>query len=326
MSGECAGVKLWVSYQGDKVFQKVLVGVDGKSNGRDAIALACQLLDHDGELTLAHVHGSELMPSPSMGIEQRERSQHLLEHERSLAGCEARLESRSASSVGRGLHELAEQIGADLLVVGSCSRGFAGRVFVGNAARGALTGAPCAVATAPLGYAERAPEIATVGVGYDGSPESEAALAAARALASARGVTVRALQAVSIPAFAYPGYVPPEIGETIDAMLAAAQERLDALEGVEGAAVYGLAGEELVEFGKQVDLLVVGSRGYGPVSRLILGSTAEYLQRNAPCPLLVLSRSALAQEPTSKEPVRGSLPVGAVEPVPQPAAESAVAP
>lgn len=310
------------------MYGKVLVGVDGKSSGRDAIALARRLVNRDGELTFAHIHGSELMPSPSMGIEQRERSQHLLEHERLLAGCEARIESRSASSVGRGLHELAERMGAELLVVGSCSRGFAGRVFVGNAARGALLGAPCAVATAPLGYAERASEIAAVGVGYDGSPESEAALAAARSIATAHRARLRALQAVSIPAFAYPGYVPPEIGDTIDAMLAAAQERLDALEGVEGGAVYGLAGEELVELGKQVDLLVVGSRGYGPVSRLILGSTAEYLQRNVPCPLLVLSRSALAREPTPKEPAREveSLPAGVAEPAPQAAAESATSP
>jgi nucleotide-binding universal stress UspA family protein len=310
------------------VFEKILVGVDGKPNGRDAIALAHRLVDPEGELMFAHIHGSELMPSLSLGAEQREHSQHLLERERSLVGYSARVVSYSASSVGRGLHELAEETGADLLVVGSCSRGFAGRVFVGNAARGALTGAPCAVATAPIGYAGRPSGIATVGVGYDGSQESEAALAGARTLASMRGAKLRALHAVSIPAFAYPGYVSPEIGQTVEAMLAVAQERLDALDDVDGRAVYGLAGEELAEFGKQVDLLVVGSRGYGPVSRLILGSTAEYLQRNAPCPLLVLSRSAQAHETAATGRARkaASHAPGAGEPALQPAAESVTAP
>jgi nucleotide-binding universal stress UspA family protein len=37
---------------------------------------------------------------------------------------------------------------------------------------------------------------------------------------------------------------------------------------------------------------VVGSRGYGPVKRLVLGSTSAYLQRHARCPLLVLPRIA----------------------------------
>ena len=44
---------------------------------------------------------------------------------------------------------------------------------------------------------------------------------------------------------------------------------------MEGHAVYGLAGEELAAFGDQVDILVVGSRGYGPVKRLVLGSTVR---------------------------------------------------
>ena len=56
--------------------------------------------------------------------------------------------------------------------------------------------------------------------------------------------------------------------------------------------MYGLAGEELAAFGDEVQLLVVGSRGYGPMKRLILGSTSGYLERHARCSLLVLPRSA----------------------------------
>jgi nucleotide-binding universal stress UspA family protein len=55
--------------------------------------------------------------------------------------------------------------------------------------------------------------------------------------------------------------------------------------------VYGLTGEELATFGDVLDLLVVGSRSYGPLRRLVLGSTSNYLQRRARCPLLVLPRT-----------------------------------
>jgi nucleotide-binding universal stress UspA family protein len=61
---------------------------------------------------------------------------------------------------------------------------------------------------------------------------------------------------------------------------------------VHGDAVYGLAGEELAAFGSRLDLLVVGSRGYGPVKRLVVGSTSDYLERHARCSLLVLVRGS----------------------------------
>ncbi len=82
------------------------------------------------------------------------------------------------------------------------------------------------------------------------------------------------------------------IGESIDLMLQEANGRMKQLPDVDGDAVYGLAGEELAAFGDRVDILVVGSRGYGPVKRLVLGSTSDYLQRHAHCALLVLPRAA----------------------------------
>ena len=90
--------------------------------------------------------------------------------------------------------------------------------------------------------------------------------------------------------YAYTGIIPPAIGESVDVMLQEATSRMSKLSDVEGRAVYGLAGEELAAFGDQVDLLVVGSRSYGPVKRLVLGSTSDYLQRHARCSLLVLPR------------------------------------
>ncbi|MBJ7348576.1 MAG: universal stress protein, partial [Thermoleophilaceae bacterium] len=41
-----------------------------------------------------------------------------------------------------------------------------------------------------------------------------------------------------------------------------------------------------------VDLLVVGSRGYGPVNTVLLGTVTGKLMRQAPCPVMAVPRSA----------------------------------
>lgn len=280
------------------VFESVIVGVDGRPNGRDAIALALasRLVGRDSKLTLANVHPGAARPvhatTPAMLTEEQTASHELLEQERAQANVEAELVSFASGSPGRGLHDLAEETAADLIVVGSCSRGPVGRVLLGDDTRGALNGAPCAVAVATRGYAEHPHPIATVGVGYDGSPESEIALAKARELAAANRSLVRALEVVNIPNYAFTGFGAPALGESIELLIKEADERLAKLDGVDGRAVYGLSGEELAAFGDEVQLLVVGSRGYGPMKRLIIGSTSDYLERHARCSLLVLPRAA----------------------------------
>lgn len=278
------------------MFKNVLVGVDGRPTGGDAIALAERLRDRAGTLTLAHVHTGELLPShaitPGLLAEERKASEELLEEARATAKVSADLVSIAAGSPGRGLHEHSEEQHTDLLVVGSCHRGALGRTMLGDDTRAALNGAPCAVAVAPAGYAEHAGPIADIGVAYNGSPESLTALAEARDLAAATGATIHALEVVSIPTVAYTGVLPPAIGESIDVMLSEAGARMAKLADVKGSAVYGLTTEELARFSRELDILIVGSRGYGPLKRLVLGSTSDYLERHAHCPLLVLPRTA----------------------------------
>ncbi|MFI4984616.1 MAG: universal stress protein [Solirubrobacterales bacterium] len=280
------------------MFKNVLVGVDGRPNGRDAVALASRLTDPDGKLTLAHIHPGGLHPShavtPGMVREEREASEKLLEGERAAAAVSAELISIVALSPGRGLHLQAEEQNADLLVVGSCRHSTFGRAMLGDDTRAALNGAPCAVAIASLGYAEHPVPIAKVGVAYNGSPESTAALALARELAAPTSASIHALEVVPLMSYAYTGFVPAAIGESVDVMLQEANSRLKQLPDVQGHAVYGLTGEELAAFGDELDVLVVGSRGYGPVKRLVLGSTSEYLERHARCSLVVLPRAAVA--------------------------------
>ena len=276
------------------MFNNVLVGVDGRPTGRDAIALATRLLDPEGKLALAHVHNDVLSPlhtaAPGVIEEERQASHRLLERERAEADAGADLVSVAARSPGAGLHEQAEEMHADLLVVGSCSRGAFGRVMVGDDTRAALNGAPCAVAMASRGYAEHPTPFAKIGVGYNDSPESAAALAVAREVAQPTRAAIHVLQVVPIASYAYGGAVP--MGAFVEEMLEDANKNLAALPDVQARAVSGLPGEELAGFGDQVDLLVVGSRGYGPLKRLVLGSTSMFLERHARSSLLVLPRIA----------------------------------
>lgn len=276
------------------MFDTVVVGIDGRFGGRDSLALARQLADEGADLVLAHVYSE--MPvhlrglSPALAAE-RERSEQTLEAARAEAGIDVRLCSVGSPSVGRGLHELAERVGADLMVIGSSSRGLAGRVLLSDHTRASLNGAPCAIAVAPTNYAEQNEAWSTIGVGYDESQESEHALAVARELARRCGARVSACEVVSIPALALGG--DSAIGAQIHDLVKQAQERLaEQLHDVEIHATYGTAGEELALFAASIDLLVVGSRGYGPVGRLVHGSTLLRLTHQTRCPLLVLPRAA----------------------------------
>ncbi len=56
--------------------------------------------------------------------------------------------------------------------------------------------------------------------------------------------------------------------------------------------VEGSPGEALVSAAAELDLLVVGSRGYGPLRAVLVGSTSRYVLDHAPCPVIVVPRGA----------------------------------
>ncbi len=284
------------------MFREVIAGVDGKPNSRDAVALAGQLVGDGARLTLAHVYDDRSLVGADVADLERHDSLELLAREREEASVDADLVAVPARSVGAGLHEIAERREADLLVVGSCSRGALGRLLLGDDRRASLDGAPCAVAIAPSGYARAPRPIARIGVAYDGTPESEHALALARSVAEQRNSSISALTVVSVPTYSYGTMAAVDWGAVVEGMAQAARERLAGLEGVSGHVVRGVAVEELAAWSSSVDLLIVGSRGYGPVRRVVFGSTSEYLARSTECPLLVLRRGLPAVQAAGAAP------------------------
>lgn len=276
------------------MFNKVLVGVDGRSGGRDAVALGRKLTAPAGKLTLAHVYRDQGNPR-IRGYDEDEaaqitRARYLLEAASHHGRVDAQLRWTGASSPGRGLHRLTETVNADLLVVGSTRRGPLGRVFLGDDTRAALDGTPCPVAIAPAGYAHQSAVIRMVGVGCDGSGDSERALIAARTLAAELDAKLVALEVVLFHSYTLSGALAGDaimVAHLVDQ----ARDRVASLGDLEPHATGVPAAEQLALWTTSLDLLVVGSRGYGPIGRLVHGSTSRELTRRAQCPLLVLTRT-----------------------------------
>jgi nucleotide-binding universal stress UspA family protein len=279
-------------------FASVLVGVDGREGGRDAIALARLLAAPGGKLTLALVRKDGLFP-PSAADEaleadfdtpEYEEQQSVLGRERAQAAPDADTVGIVAHRVADGLQELVRRRRADLLVVGSCHRGRPERLLLGNDAQEALHDAPCPVAVAPLGFAHSPTPPRRLGVGYDESPESELALTAARDLAARYRSAVHVL-AVQEPDGASSGLGGLAWGEAFEQELATRQQAVTALPGVQGEAVLGYPAEQLVALSGDVDLLVVGSHRRGRIDGLMHQSVSRHLASHAHCPLLVMAPS-----------------------------------
>jgi nucleotide-binding universal stress UspA family protein len=294
------------------MFTKVIVGDDGLRGGRDALQTA-KVLAPDAELIIATAYPWDSTPSRFVqlgyGNLLRDDTRTALRHRRDEAGVEqARIVAIPDTSPARALHRLAEEEHADLIVVGSARHSGVGRMLLGDVSRDVLHGAPCAVAVAPLGRDAIAP--ARVGVAFDHSPESHSALTSGVRLAEELGASLQIREVVAadlLPAVG--GYPVPGMEGIERELVNDAQTRLDALVADLGAgvevtakAVSGAVNERIEELAEDVDVLVCGSRGWGAVRRVVLGSTANRLIHHAACPVLVMPRSAeaeIAPEPTA---------------------------
>lgn len=276
---------------------RLLVGYDGSDGGKDALELTRVLASiEDGSALVVAVVPYGPLP---VGFTELERNA-AKEAEPLLAEARSRLDRIGVETRAFGggspagvITDLAERENVDTIVVGSPHRGAVGRALIGSVAEGVLHGAPCEAMVAPRGYAEQGHgPFATIAVAYDGTPEAKAALDRARALAEASRATLRVLTVVA-PPVALPGAVgytpvnPPEPEKVIEEGVAAAGTAIP----VDGQRLDGAPAPALAEACEDgVDLLVVGSRGYGPMTRVLLGSVSTRLIKMAPCPVLVVPR------------------------------------
>ena len=302
------------------MFSTIVVGVDGREGGRDALALGERLRAIFGaDLIAVNAYPYDLFVSRG---EARTSSPSCMPTRTTWSrgswstwASTQQAVAMPDGSPARALHKAAKWHDSNVIVVGSDQHGPIGRVLAGDVTLGTLHGALCPVVVAPRRYAEHAKDLETIGVGYDGSPEAHAAARLARDLAVATGARLRVISVLEPPT---PGggrlTYDPDWAENADAIREEAQRQLDELlaelgEIASGEVVIGDPANELSYAANEFDLLVTGARDYGPFRRVMLGSTSSKLVHRAPCPVLVLTRTAIDEDEPSGADAAAEEPV-----------------
>jgi nucleotide-binding universal stress UspA family protein len=281
--------------------QPIVVAVDGSSRDPDALRFGGRLADlFDAPLVIAHAHPYEQLGS-LLGEREHERvlralAERVREHAAAhIQGRETVIRLLPDRSPARALHRLAAGGGARMIVVGASERGRVGLVRPGSTSERIVQGSPCPVAVAPADFGSSGDgALKHVGCGFDGQPPAQTALAEAVALAAQARARLRVIAVFAQLAFGHLAIAPPLDLRTVNAaarsvlerQLADAVDRIPQVE-VESVLLDGDAGERLTEQTGSLDLLVLGSRGYGPVRSVLLGGVSGHVIRAARCPVVV---------------------------------------
>jgi nucleotide-binding universal stress UspA family protein len=283
----------------------VIAGVDASDRSRDAVVLAQRIAAVlDAQLLALYVHPIDEVAGYLEGGSLPEVRQ-LLHHAAEMAHARVRevasemgvddVRLRPASSAAAGLHASAVEEDAQLIVLGSSEQSGLGRVFPGSTAARLLSGSLVAVAVAPVSYADRQPDDGAVGCGYDGSAAAHEALKWAADFARRGHRPLRVLAVQRQLAFGHVGVTGAfgaksandELRAELAADLAQAVAALP-IEPVESEILEGDPVQALAERSAGLALLVLGSRGYGPVRSVLVGSVSAGVARTAACPVLVV--------------------------------------
>jgi nucleotide-binding universal stress UspA family protein len=267
----------------------ILVGVDDSDQSTDAVDFARELAEDTGaRVIVASTFPYDDVPSRAANLEYRAEIHSAAEHtvrtharRVSVLGDRVSTATVARTSPAHGLQDLAIAHDAALIIVGSTHTGPAGRVLPGSTGERLLHGAPCSVAVVPKDRDGAPRALRTIGVAWDGSQRSDAALAGAVDVARSLGARLRVIRVADVPR---------------ESERRAAEELDQAVDGlprdVPAAPVF-LVGEPVHELCRQsesLDLLITGSRGYGPLRAVLLGGVTGRLLRSASCPVLVVPR------------------------------------
>jgi nucleotide-binding universal stress UspA family protein len=181
------------------MYANVVVGVDGGQGGKDAATLAGALADEDASIALVAVTASDHVTGQQFAVAGDVSLPGLPWEERRLSGGRAELIGAAAPTVAAGLERVALQRRADLIVVGRSRRHGVLHAFTGDDAGSLMHQTPCAMAVAPPNHANDPGPIARIGVAYDGSAESDVAVAHAGLLAGAFGAQLRLCHVSATP-------------------------------------------------------------------------------------------------------------------------------
>jgi nucleotide-binding universal stress UspA family protein len=290
----------------------IVVGYDGSDSGEDAVALGARLARATRDTLLVVTVYPQENPIGAGRVDAEWVAYMREQGGEIIAGAKRFLETRGveaeyrvvgSGSAAHGLDDVAEAERASMIVVGSSRRGARRRISPGSTGERLLHGAICPVAIAPRGTRERPPDtpVKRIGVAYVDSPEAREAVRVAAELAAKTNAALILYTVVAPRAEIFA----PVVGrDAEEAFLATVREDArKALDEALAALPEGVqAGGELLEGDivdvlaaldeREIDLLVCGSRGYGPVRRVLLGGVLRRLIRRAACPVIVVPRGA----------------------------------
>jgi nucleotide-binding universal stress UspA family protein len=284
------------------MYKRIMIGYDGSDGANDALVLGRKMAEfEDAAIRVVYVYPYEPIGRAANGEYDRLVR---FDADAEIAGARRELGDRPDTefllvpglSPPRELHRIAEEWHADLIVVGSSERAGHGHIAIGRVGERTLQGSACPVLVAPWGYREVAARFRRIGVGFNGSGESHAALDEAAAIADAADAELLIVDVVDVGeglvATNWWFYNFHDCRDDLRVIVEAAAAK--AAEGLtrpaETVVPVGDAAAELIKWSHDLDLLVVGSRGYGPMRRLLLGSVSNRLVRSVACPILVLPR------------------------------------
>nr|WP_246001561.1 universal stress protein [Allorhizocola rhizosphaerae] len=276
----------------------IVVGVDGSESGLAAVRLAAREArwrDRPLKLVHAFVWPTLRVPPGQAGGGLREQAEALLKQAAAVA-----LEAEPAVQIWTELITgapapviLGQAHEAELVVLGDRGLGGFSGLLVGSVAVqvSAHSSTPVLVAKGRMDFE------GPIVVGVDGSSTSERAVGLAFEEASVRGAELLAVHCWTRPVSTGPGDMLPLVYDTDE--VAAEEERLlaEALSGhsdrfpdvtVRRESVRDRPGRTLVGFSEQAQLVVVGSRGRGGFTGLLLGSVSQQVLHHAHCPVLMV--------------------------------------
>jgi nucleotide-binding universal stress UspA family protein len=301
---------------------KVLFGVDGSANGMAAVYFGGQLLSEQSDRITLYFSPPQLTFPAGQHADRAtlDRLRNVLaegvfdEAQRQLPVLlrETVQVIIGVQNPARGLLLAADEIRADLLVVGARGARSSDRVArIGSVAQSAAHHATIPVLVVRPRPHENADKPLRVLLASDSCEASKHAGEFLRNFTWPKGAIGHVLSVVESPiAGAMPEWVEdqlcqqeaeatgldaiqrtPDQQSHLDESLRCCCGELPAIfEGQEPRVAVGSPSREIVHAieKENVDLVVVGARGFGSVGRLLLGSTSEYLLTHAPCSVLIV--------------------------------------
>jgi nucleotide-binding universal stress UspA family protein len=293
--------------------RRILVATDFSETAALALERAIDLAKgHGSEIALVHVMQPELPPlaAPEMvavppNYEEilREACEEGLEHAAARVR-EAGLVVTQHLQLGRAAQSITEcgdRVDADLILVGT--RGNTGfkHLLLGSIAEEVVRTARRPVLTVHPGDDRSIEPVRTLLFPTDFSPAAQNALStASRLLAGSQNARILLLHVFQIsptvvPLGGFGGGVAPMLVENAqelaeDATMPAAQALRDRGFEVEVVVERGDTAEVVTELAaeREVDVIVMGTRGHSKLRQFLLGSTAERVVEHAPCPVLTV--------------------------------------